>query len=171
MTFWTDERVLELRAHFAAGLTGTQIMTIMGAVSRNAIIGKLSRLGLHRDLGWVARKARAPRTASRKVSGSRSAPMPEDAPVPSPAPPAPIAVPDPCPLLELDNWRCRYPISPEDEPYVFCGAREADLWRGVPYCRKHSRIAYDRRGDRKPNPDRGFSLAPLVPVAEPSRSE
>ena len=45
---WTDERLELLQGHFAAGLTCRQIAAEIG-VSRNAVIGKLSRLGLTRD--------------------------------------------------------------------------------------------------------------------------
>src|SRR3954464_16024335 len=45
---WTTERLELLKGHFAAGLTCRQIAAEIG-VSRNAVIGKLSRLGLTRD--------------------------------------------------------------------------------------------------------------------------
>src|SRR4029453_18973352 len=44
---WTTERVELLKNHFAAGLSCRQIAADIG-VSRNAVIGKLSRLGLTR---------------------------------------------------------------------------------------------------------------------------
>jgi hypothetical protein len=45
---WTDERLELLKSRFAAGLTCRQIADDIG-VSRNAVIGKLSRLNLTRD--------------------------------------------------------------------------------------------------------------------------
>src|SRR5579875_3792783 len=44
---WTDERIALLRSHFDAGLSCRQIAADIG-VSRNAVIGKLSRLNLTR---------------------------------------------------------------------------------------------------------------------------
>jgi hypothetical protein len=44
---WTEERIAELRKLHGEGMSGTSIMKAMGAPSRNTIIGKCSRLGLH----------------------------------------------------------------------------------------------------------------------------
>ena len=44
---WTTERLERLRIHFDAGLSCREIAVNIG-VSRNAVIGKLSRLGLTR---------------------------------------------------------------------------------------------------------------------------
>jgi len=45
---WTPERVELLKGHFAAGLSCSEIANEIG-VSRNAVIGKLSRLNLTRE--------------------------------------------------------------------------------------------------------------------------
>ncbi|HEY3795149.1 MAG TPA: GcrA family cell cycle regulator, partial [Bradyrhizobium sp.] len=71
---WTDERVELLKRRFEAGLSCRQIADDIG-VSRNAVIGKLSRLNLTRedsgDARRPARKAAAkgqrPRTMPRTV--------------------------------------------------------------------------------------------------------
>ena len=46
---WTTERVERLKSHFEAGLSCREIAADIG-VSRNAVIGKLSRLGLTRGV-------------------------------------------------------------------------------------------------------------------------
>src|SRR5437868_9966473 len=43
---WTDERVELLKALWADGLSASQIAGELGGVTRNAVIGKVSRLGL-----------------------------------------------------------------------------------------------------------------------------
>ena len=43
---WTDERVARLTKLWAEGLSASQIATDLGEVSRNAVIGKVHRLGL-----------------------------------------------------------------------------------------------------------------------------
>lgn len=45
---WTEERIEELKAMFHAGFSASQIARKLGAVSRNAVIGKLHRIGLKR---------------------------------------------------------------------------------------------------------------------------
>lgn len=43
---WTEERVGELSALWNTGLTATEIANRLGGVTRNAVIGKIHRLGL-----------------------------------------------------------------------------------------------------------------------------
>lgn len=43
---WTDERVAELSKLWAEGLSASQIANQLGGVTRNAVIGKVHRLGL-----------------------------------------------------------------------------------------------------------------------------
>src|SRR3954447_9024344 len=69
---WTDERLELLKRHFEAGLSCREIAADIG-VSRNAVIGKLSRLNLTRGRTVDDRKvvdrsfapARAPRAVPR----------------------------------------------------------------------------------------------------------
>ena len=43
---WSDERVEQLRKLWEAGLSASQIAAELGNVTRNAVIGKVHRLGL-----------------------------------------------------------------------------------------------------------------------------
>ena len=74
---WTDERIELLKQHFEAGLTCRQIADDIG-VSRNAVIGKLSRLNLTReksgDAGRPARRA-VPRGPGRGTGPRLRYPM------------------------------------------------------------------------------------------------
>lgn len=45
-TGWTDERVELLKKLVADGLSGSQIAAGLGGITRNAVIGKMHRLGL-----------------------------------------------------------------------------------------------------------------------------
>lgn len=147
MTFWTDERVEELKALFEHGVTAGQIKREMQAPSRNAVLGKLHRLGLHRDVterGEQTRKGIAS-AGPRKPRQPRPRAAAVSAPAPSPAaPPRAPAPAQPCSLLKLTNESCRWPIS-DAPPHTFCGAREADFRSGVPYCCWHTRMAYTAR--------------------------
>jgi GcrA cell cycle regulator len=70
---WTTERVERLKAHFAAGLSCREIADQIG-VSRNAVIGKISRLNLKREKNRAARPARkeaASTPRSRALAGLR----------------------------------------------------------------------------------------------------
>src|SRR5436305_8606477 len=43
---WTDDRVEQLKKLWEAGLSASQIAAELGNVTRNAVIGKVHRLGL-----------------------------------------------------------------------------------------------------------------------------
>ena len=46
---WTDERVELLKTLWAEGLSASQIANRLGGVTRNAVIGKVHRLGPPQD--------------------------------------------------------------------------------------------------------------------------
>lgn len=137
---WTEERIALLKSHFEAGLTCSQIARAIG-VSRNAVIGKLSRLGLSRPRnasgGALVRKEaklRGPRavTQRRILDGLRAMAVPVAEPE--------VASAFRCSLLELDRDTCRWPVSDPDRADIsFCGRRRVD---GLPYCPGHARLAY-----------------------------
>lgn len=62
---WTDERVAKLTELFSAGLSASQIASNLGGVTRNAVIGKIHRLGLTLDHLLTADE-KADRMARRK---------------------------------------------------------------------------------------------------------
>jgi GcrA cell cycle regulator len=147
---WTTERLERLKSCFEAGLSCREIAVDIG-VSRNAIIGKLSRLNLtreksgdarppaRRDAAKGARRESRPRPQYRLLQALCTGPQPaiDDGPIPNA---------HCCSLLELNEARCRWPIStPGAEDFCFCGNTPVE---GLPYCPGHSRLAY-RPGSRQ----------------------
>ena len=137
---WTTERVELLKQHFEEGLSCRAIAASIG-VSRNAVIGKLTRLGLTRGP-----TSTEPRVTTAKARASRSGPREQYQMLQvvyengEPAGDAPVESAQPCSLFELSEERCRWPIStPGAEDFCFCGNMPLD---GVPYCAGHSRLAY-----------------------------
>jgi GcrA cell cycle regulator len=139
---WTTDRIEALKIHFAAGLSCREIAAEIG-VSRNAVIGKISRLSLSRDkdVMRVTKKEAAgvkrPRGAQRlrqillKSFPSEAEPAIED---------ESIHNGHTCSLFELSNETCRWPIStPGQADFCFCGNTPIE---GMPYCPGHSRLAY-----------------------------
>jgi GcrA cell cycle regulator len=147
---WTDERLELLKSLFAAGLTCREIACDVG-VSRNAVIGKLSRLNLTREKDRDARRPARKDTAK----GARGRPGPRmqyqilRAVYAEPEPlddDAPIHNGHTCSLLELSEAKCRWPIStPGAADFCFCGNPPIE---GLPYCAGHTRLAY-RPGSRQ----------------------
>jgi GcrA cell cycle regulator len=140
---WTNERIELLKERFEAGLSCREIAIDIG-VSRNAVIGKLSRLNLTRKDSDIA-----PRPARRGPAKQPRAKAEQRFPyqmLQLRSLPRPLAVDEPiqtgpgCSLLELSEARCRWPIStPGADDFCFCGNEPVE---GLPYCVGHSRLAY-----------------------------
>lgn len=69
---WTDERIELLKRHFEAGLSCREIAADIG-VSRNAVIGKLSRLNLTRGRAVDDRRTRTGLCAGAHAEGRAAA--------------------------------------------------------------------------------------------------
>jgi len=140
---WTEERVALLRKLWAEGLSASQIAKQLGGVTRNAVIGKVHRLGL-------AGRATPSRPAKRPVRVSRPRSIGPSAPRLRPLSSLPaVTIPDLEPLkfedgkaasvLTLSDAMCKYPIGdPTDPGFAFCGRAAAC----GPYCQDHARLAY-----------------------------
>lgn len=170
---WTNERVELLKKLWTDGLSASQIAGELGGVTRNAVIGKVHRLGLSGRAKTPApaakpRKARpsgqtTPASSSRPASsqpqtqGAAALKM-EEEPVnvvaikPQIEPVAELVpISERATILTLTERTCKWPIGDPSSPdFYFCG-RNSDV--GVPYCAHHCKIAYqpvsDRRRDRK----------------------
>lgn len=103
---WTDERVETLKRMWAEGQSASQIAKELGGVTRNAVIGKVHRLGLSNRVGGkeddevpapAARAEPAPAAARPEPApAAAAAPRPEPAaaqprPAPTERPAAPAA--------------------------------------------------------------------------------
>jgi GcrA cell cycle regulator len=145
---WTSERIELLKTYFNAGLSCSQIAGQIGA-TRNAVIGKLHRLGLSRPQGALADRFGAARDPSRpkpvrrktwRLSVHAQREMLMAAYPGSSGLETAIESPHKCSLLELSRAQCRWPISePGAEDFAFCGNASAP---GLSYCIGHARIAY-----------------------------
>lgn len=130
---WTTERVAQLKSGVNAGLSCAQIANEIG-VSRNAVIGKINRLGLSRGRNPTAPRPRDGVLIRRpKVLTQR----PVLKALFASAPIADVVSSEPCSLLNLTPRKCRWPISGAD--FTFCGNTTVD---GMSYCAGHARIAY-----------------------------
>jgi GcrA cell cycle regulator len=164
---WTDERVELLKKLWADGLSASQIAGELGGITRNAVIGKVHRLGLSGRAKAPSsalarpRKLRAPSAALRMarpaVRGNtalaRAMPAYELDIAPEPELLENIVpIGQRCTLLELSDSKCRWPIGDPGTPeFFFCGGKPVGE---LPYCAYHARAAYqpatDRRRDRRP---------------------
>ena len=145
---WTTERVELLKIRFSEGLSCREIAADIG-VSRNAVIGKISRLNLTRDKGRTKTLGRKDAAAPRPKASARLRQLLIKV---VPSEPEPLIEAEPihnghtCSLFELTRETCRWPIStPGAEDFCFCGNPPIE---GLPYCAGHSRLAYRVAGVR-----------------------
>lgn len=163
---WTEERVAELRRHWAAGLSGGEIAALMEVPTRNAVIGKAHRLGLP-SRGPSTKPRKKPSSSrpkhsyqdARWANGSEpraAAPTPKPvAPTPKPVALPPPPAPEPVPaamvaFADLEPHHCRYiPGEPAGEHTMCCGAPAV---LGKPYCEAHVRRTSNAVQPTKPPP-------------------
>ena len=167
---WTDERVELLKKLWSEGLSASAIAAELGGVTRNAVIGKVHRLGLSgrakAPTPAPQRRAKPTRTPSHPLKANTpmvrgntalavdSSPVEavEAQPEPETKPASEVVIPmsERVTIMELRDQMCRWPLGdPGREDFRFCGSR---VGPGGPYCSHHAAIAYqpimDRRRDR-----------------------
>jgi GcrA cell cycle regulator len=139
-TGWTDTRVETLSTLWREGLSAAQIAGQLGGVTRNAVIGKVHRLGL-------SGRAVAPRRGGQRPAWVKPRPKAPRRPPPRPALAAPLDTHAPVEgpglamsVVALGAHMCRWPIGdPKAPDFSFCG-RRAD--ESGPYCADHDRRAH-----------------------------
>ncbi|MDF1856553.1 GcrA family cell cycle regulator [Pseudooceanicola sp.] len=95
---WTDERVETLKKMWGEGQSASQIAKELGGVTRNAVIGKVHRLGLSNrsGSGGATTASAAPSTEAKPKPATKTAKRPAAKPVEeeaaTPATPAPAPV-------------------------------------------------------------------------------
>jgi GcrA cell cycle regulator len=155
---WTDERVETLKKLWLDGLSASQIAKQLGGVTRNAVIGKVHRLGLSGRAApsQPARPAfkapRPARPAATAVPMARRAAPPQTREVSPTTARVPSQPPQPeergvATVLTLGAHMCKWPIGdPATDDFSFCGRRSAD---DGPYCVEHARVAYQPHQGKK----------------------
>lgn len=140
---WSLERIDLLKKLWADGLSASQIAMRLGYVTRNAVIGKVTRLGLPSRKCQVRSKAvrhqPRPRTwTDKRISKVEqvhtSASFVSDALPPEPPKPDKLFK-----LVDLEDNQCRFPFGdPKSKDFGFCGCVKA---AGSSYCPGHARLA------------------------------
>lgn len=154
---WTEERIEQLKTLWKDGLSASQIARRLGGTTRNAVIGKVHRLGLpgrvvpvvRRTFSKPRRRIVKPAAPQRIVAAItprvRLRPDFPTEPLPLPVDDYYVAPERRKGVLELTADDCRWPIGDPREPgFYFCDQRAAP---GLPYCEGHCRQAYQQPED------------------------
>ena len=170
---WTDERVELLKKMWSEGQSASQIAKELGGVTRNAVIGKVHRLGLSNRAGS---SAPAPEKKAAKPAAKKAATKPTEkvvevtvtprkpiVPAGQPLPPQPSAneispealatvrevekTAKKIGLMDLTERTCKWPIGdPATEDFWFCGLA---VQQGKPYCEAHVGVAFQPMSGRR----------------------
>lgn len=160
---WSDERTARCTQLWREGVSAQLIARQLGGVSRNAVIGKMHRLGEHKRgpqtqrygarLNQVKRKAKK---ARKSADGLVFAPVIAATPLP-PEPPAPATL---VAFDDLEPHHCRFVFGhPKSGRYGYCGCRRMP---GSSYCEGHHHMVFrasePRRRESAEKPTHLFRL-------------
>ncbi len=90
---WTDERVETLKRMWNEGQSASQIAKELGGVTRNAVIGKVHRLGLSNRVGGKEEDEEGASPPAPAAAAAKPEPAPRPDPAPRAEPPRPAAAP------------------------------------------------------------------------------
>ena len=141
---WTEEKVAKLKELWGKN-TASEISTIIGGVSRNAVIGKANRLNLSAKI-----KTRNSPTAINNIQSNeqgdnlkkrgrrnkfKSLIIEKD-----------FEPENPKQLEELDESVCKWPIGhPNESSFYFCGRKSL---KDFSYCKLHLLYAFQPKGKK-----------------------
>jgi GcrA cell cycle regulator len=168
-SIWSAESEARLKEMWSKGFTGSQIAAELGR-TRNAVIGKVNRLGISDQKGFFtpsgpkplslkprnirARELRAARKAGvapppiettvkkvKRVEALKTEVRVEALKKITPD----FSFPESrrVSIIELRNIHCRFPLGdPAVDGFCYCGADRESLGPFQPYCAGHAAIAY-----------------------------
>ena len=142
---WTLERVDKLKQLWGKGDTASQIASIIGEVTRNAVIGKAYRLNLaaksiqkKNNFNQVSQHQENAPQPERKTRKSRFKSLLLD---------KSFEPENPKSLEELHDEICRWPIGHPNEPdFYFCGRKSM---KDFSYCKLHVLYAFQPKNKKE----------------------
>ncbi len=178
---WTDERVEQLKKLWLDGKSASQIAgELANGITRNAVIGKVHRLGLSGRVKAPSVSVPRPRPPRQHQHQSRPAshggsggggrggghgghmthganalaysPQIDAEPLQRPMEQVVIPMSQRVTIMELKEAMCRWPLGdPGSSEFRYCGA---DSPSGGSYCQFHAQVAYQPAQDRRRDRDR-----------------
>ena len=142
---WTLERVDKLKQLWGKGNTAGQIASIIGEVTRNAVIGKAYRLNLaskatpkNNNCKRVSQYQENATQPGRKTRGSKFKSLLLD---------KNFEPENPKSLEELHDEICRWPIGhPDESDFYFCGRKSM---KDFSYCKLHVLYAFQPKNKKE----------------------
>jgi GcrA cell cycle regulator len=155
---WDDTRIEQLKKLWSDGLSASQIAGELGGVTRNAVIGKVHRLGLSgRAKSKPAAVTRVRQKVVKAVARTTQVVTRGNLAMVELVDATPVQMPQrenvvvpmsrKISIMELREGVCRWPIGDPMQPdFAYCGG---DCGVGKTYCEAHSRMAYQPQNERR----------------------
>ena len=155
---WTPEKVSKLKELWGKGNTAAQIASIIGEVTRNAVIGKAYRLNLavksipkSNNSKQVLQLRENVTQPERKTSRSKFKSLLLD---------KNFEPENPKSLEELHDEICRWPIGHPDEPdFYFCGRKSM---KDFSYCKLHVLYAFQPKNKKEDLIEKDNEVSPFI---------
>tara|TARA_Y100000590_G_C15284258_1_gene849996 strand:+ start:214 stop:708 length:495 start_codon:yes stop_codon:yes gene_type:complete len=142
---WTPEREQKLKELWKKGHTASQIASMLGDTTRNAVIGKAHRLNL--QARTTARKITNKVSAESSAGEVKNQRMGRKARFKALLLDKNFEQENPKKLEELTDETCRWPIGhPYEENFYFCGRKSMEKF---PYCKLHVLYAFQPKNAKE----------------------
>ena len=143
---WTPERENKLRALWKKGNTASQIATLIGGITRNAVIGKAHRLNL--EARTISKKPPVwPKTKLESKVEVKQEKLSRKARFKSLLLDKNFEPENPKKLEELTDDTCRWPVGhPYEKEFYFCGRKSLEKFS---YCKLHVLYAFQPKNAKE----------------------
>ena len=143
---WTPEKEEKLKKLWKKGHTASQISSMLGDTTRNAVIGKAHRLNLEARAISTKLKSRV-NTENNVKPEIKTQKLGRKARFKALLLDKSFEQENPKKLEELTNETCRWPIGhPYEETFYFCGRKPMEKF---PYCKLHVLYAFQPKNAKE----------------------
>ena len=142
---WTPEREKKLKDLWNKGHTASEIASLLGETTRNAVIGKAHRLNLEARSG--PKKNSSKTNVEVNISNNKTQKLGRKAKFKALLLDKNFEKENPKKLEELTDETCRWPIGhPYEESFYFCGRKPLEKF---PYCKLHVLYAFQPKNAKE----------------------
>ncbi len=144
---WTPEREQKLRELWKKGHSASQIASMLGDTTRNAVIGKAHRLNLEARMTSKKKQVTAGKQKNSSLKEYKTQKLGRKARFKALLLDKNFEEENPLKLEELTDKTCRWPIGhPHEENFYFCGRQSMEK---LPYCKLHVLYAFQPKNAKE----------------------
>ena len=144
---WFQEKEEKLRELWKKGHSASQIASMLGDTTRNAVIGKAHRLNLEARMTSKKKQVTAGKQKNSSLKEYKTQKLGRKARFKALLLDKNFEEENPLKLEELTDKTCRWPIGhPHEEKFYFCGRQSMEK---LPYCKLHVLYAFQPKNAKE----------------------